>query len=74
MIESPMVVLPQPDSPTMPTHSPSSTSNEIPSTATTVECRRRNSVREVVDLENGAHLHPVQRYRPLAATAPATSR
>ena len=45
MTDSPVVVLPQPDSPTTPTHSPSSTWKEMSSTATTVERLRRNSVR-----------------------------
>ena len=43
MIESPVVLLPQPDSPTSPTHSPSSTSKETPSTATTEPVRSHQS-------------------------------
>ena len=45
MIERPVVVFPQPDSPTTPTHSPWSTWKETSSTATTFERRRWNSVR-----------------------------
>src|SRR3984957_1585856 len=44
MIERPMVVFPQPDSPTTPTHSPASTLNDTSSTARTLELLRRNSV------------------------------
>src|SRR5581483_9791005 len=44
MIDRPVVDLPQPDSPTSPTHSPAPTLNETPSTAVTVAERRRNSV------------------------------
>ena len=61
MIDSPVVDLPQPDSPTSPTHSPSATVNETPSTAFTFAERRWNSVLEVLDLENDA----------LSATAPS---
>ena len=45
MIEKPAVLFPQPDSPTTPTHSPSATEKEMPSTAVTVAWRIRNSVR-----------------------------
>ena len=45
MIDRPVVVFPQPDSPTTPRHSPSSTWNETSSTAITVDRRSRNSVR-----------------------------
>ena len=44
MIDSPVVDFPQPDSPTSPTHSPSATLNETPSTAFTFAERRWNSV------------------------------
>ncbi len=44
-MERPMVVLPQPDSPTTPTHSPPSTWKVTSSTATTLALFRRNSVR-----------------------------
>ena len=40
MIDSPVVDFPQPDSPTSPTHSPSATLNETPSTAFTFAERR----------------------------------
>ena len=45
MMDRPVVLLPQPDSPTMPTHSPWPTVKEMSSTATTDEWRIRNSVR-----------------------------
>ncbi len=54
MIESPVVLLPHPDSPTMPTHSPSSTSKLTPSTATTADVRMRNSVRRFSTCRTGA--------------------
>ena len=61
MMERPIVVLPQPDSPTMPTHSPSSTWNETPSTATTSSAGGTRS--QVLDLENGGHRPPPRRAR-----------
>ena len=45
MIDSPTVLLPHPDSPTRPRHSPSATENDTPSTAPTFAVRRWNSVR-----------------------------
>ena len=54
MIDSPVVLFPQPDSPTMPTHSPSATSNDTPSTATTEPVRMRNSVRRFSTCRTGA--------------------
>ncbi len=54
MIEKPVVLLPQPDSPTTPRHSPSSTSNETSSTATTDPWRRWNSVRSPATSSTGA--------------------
>src|ERR1700722_8199987 len=43
MMERPTVVLPQPDSPTTPTHSPASTLNDTSSTARTLELLRRTA-------------------------------
>ena len=45
MIESAVIVLPEPDSPTMPRHSPGATDSETPSIACTVARRSRISVR-----------------------------
>ena len=42
--DSPMVVLPQPDSPTRPRHSPERTENDTASTARTFTVRKWNSV------------------------------
>ena len=53
MMESPVVDLPHPDSPTTPTHSPSPTSKETPSTATTAPVRVRNSVRRLSTWRTG---------------------
>src|SRR6478609_3496878 len=44
MIDMAAIVLPHPDSPTMPTVSPASTSNDRPSTARTVPLRSRMRV------------------------------
>ena len=54
MIERPVVDLPQPDSPTSPTHSPSATVNETPSTAFDVRGTEVELGLEVLDLEDHA--------------------
>ena len=48
MIDSAVIVLPQPDSPTMPSVSPSATSSDTPSTACTTPSRNWISVRRSV--------------------------
>ena len=67
MIESPVVLLPQPDSPTSPTHSPASTLNETPSTARDVRVAEVELGLQVLDFEDGAHGdHPGNGLRPRA--------
>ena len=63
----PMVVLPQPDSPTRPTHSPSLISKVTSSTATTLAVRIRNSVRKITHGKDHTHIQPPynQRLNPL---------
>jgi hypothetical protein len=64
MTERPTVLFAQPDSPTIPTHSPASIEKDTPSTALTVAARQRNCVWrsataelrvEIVDLEDGVY-------------------
>ncbi len=59
MIDRPVVLFPQPDSPTMPTLSPSDTSKETPSTATTAPVRMRNSVRRFSSCRTGGGITEV---------------
>ena len=64
MMERPVVDLPQPDSPTSPTHSPSRTENETSSTAFTVDGAEVELGMEVFHLDhrpsprNGAGSRP----------------
>ena len=53
MMESPVVVLPQPDSPTMPTHSPCSTGTRRRRPPPRSTCRMRNSVRRLSTSSTG---------------------
>ena len=57
--DSPIVVLPQPDSPTRPRHSPERTENETPSTARTLTVRRWNSVRRSSTSSTGVEVPAV---------------
>ncbi len=59
MMDSPVVLLPQPDSPTIPTLSPSLTSKVMPSTATTGPVRIRNSVRRFSSCRTGVRISEV---------------
>ena len=58
MIDSAVMVLPQPDSPTMPSVSPGSTYSEMSSTAWTVECFSLISVRRLSICNSGATRSP----------------
>ena len=53
-IDNPVTVLPQPDSPTMPTNSPPRTSSDTPSTARRVRRRVRNSTRRSSTVSNAS--------------------
>ena len=65
MIESAVTDLPQPDSPTMPSVLPVSTSNEMPSTARTSPSRVEKYVCRSLDLEQR---HQVSRVRGSSAS------
>ncbi len=56
MMDSAVIVLPQPDSPTMPRHSPASRLRLTPSKACTVALRSRISVRRSSSCSSGANL------------------
>ena len=58
MTERPVVVLPHPDSPTMPRHSPSLRTNETSSTAATVVARIANSVRRLLTSRSAIRAKP----------------
>src|SRR5215469_9876298 len=68
MIDSAVMVLPHPDSPTMPRVSPGSTCSETPSIACTVACFSRISVRRSVISSSGATRSLL---RPTLPTLPA---
>src|ERR1700722_572189 len=64
MIDSAVMVLPQPDSPTTPSVSPASISKLTPSTACTVECFSLMSVRRSETCKSGATRSPLPTLEP----------
>ena len=61
MIDSAVIVLPEPDSPTMPRHSPGATDSDTPSIACTVARRSRISVCRSWMSRSGANESPPKR-------------